>query len=247
MASSDRDRPRIGLVADRRSASFGAWSDVDLAFVWTHYVEAIATAGGAPVVFPLAQCFAEDPRLALDAVDGLVLAGGRDLDAASYGEVPNAANEPGDPLRDRIELAVATEALARDLPILGVCRGMQLLNLALGGGIDQHLEDPERLHRGEPGVFIDHQVEAVPGTRVAAIIGRATAVRSHHHQGVAPLARRFLASAHSPDGLIEAAEVGDREFCVGVLWHPEENLAGGGLRLYEALVEAARAGSRVLA
>jgi len=243
-----RERPRIGLVADRRTASFGAWRDVDLGFVWTHYVEAIAAAGGAPVVFPLADCYAEAPELALDAVDGLVLAGGRDLDAATYGEASHPANEPGDPLRDRIELAVAKAALAGDLPVLGVCRGMQLLNIALGGGVAQHLEDPERLHRGEPGTFVDHDVEAVAGTRLASIIGgEATAVRSHHHQGVTPLAERLVASAHSGDGLVEAAEAADRDFCVAVLWHPEEDLAGGGLRLYEALVEAARGRSKVSA
>lgn len=243
----ERGRPRIGLVADRRSASFGAWSDVDLAFVWSHYVAAIGAAGGAPVIFPLAECYAEDPALALDAVDGLVLAGGRDLEAATYGEEPDPANEPGDPLRDRIELAVAELALARDLPVLGVCRGMQLLNIVLGGGIAQHLEDPERIHRGEPGTFVEHPVDAVAGTRTAAILGAPNPVRSHHHQGVEPLAERFVASAHSPDGLIEAAEVADRSFCVAVLWHPEEDLAGGGLRLYEALVDAARAGSKVSA
>jgi putative glutamine amidotransferase len=244
----DCDRPRIGLVADRRSASFGAWSDVDLAFAWTHYVAAIDAAGGAPLIFPLAECFAEAPELALDPIDGLVLAGGRDLEAATYGEQPDPANEPGDPLRDRIELALAELALERDLPVLGVCRGMQLLNIALGGGIAQHLADPERIHRGEPGTFVEHPVEPVADTRLAAILGGAeVAVRSHHHQGVEPLAPRFRASAHSPDGLVEAAEVEDQGFCVAVLWHPEEDLAGGGLRLYEALVEAARAGSKVSA
>lgn len=235
-------------MADRRTASFGAWTDVDLAFVWTHYVEAVSEAGGAPVVFPVAGCYAETPELALDAVDGLLLTGGRDLDAASYGEQADPANEPGDPLRDRIELAVARLALERDLPTLGVCRGMQLLNVCLDGGIEQHLADPERIHRGQPGEFVDHEVEAVPETRVASILGPdPIAVRSHHHQGIAPLAARFLASAHSPDGLVEAAEVSDREFCVAVLWHPEENLAGGGLSLYEALVDAARSSARVAA
>ena len=240
MDDQDQDSPRIGLVADRRTASFGAWTDVDLAFAWTHYVEAIAGAGGAPVIFPLARCYADDPALALDVVDGLLLAGGRDLDAASYGEEAHPANEAGDPLRDQIELALATEALERDLPTLGVCRGMQLLNVALGGGIEQHLEDPDRLHRGEPGTFVEHDVNAAEGSRLARIVGERAIVRSHHHQGVTPLAGRFQASAFAPDGLVEAAEVNDREFCIGVLWHPEEDLPGGGDKVYEALVEAAR-------
>jgi putative glutamine amidotransferase len=231
------------LVADRRSASFGAWTDVDLAFVWTHYVEAIDGAGGVPVVFPLVHAYADHPAPALDVVDGLLLAGGRDLDAASYGEEAHPANEAGDPLRDRIELAVAAAALERDLPTLGVCRGMQVLNVVLGGGIDQHLSDPDRLHRGEPGTFVGHDVEIAAETRLAAILGETAPVRSHHHQGVAPLAGRFTASAHAADGLVEAAEVDDREFCLGVLWHPEEDLPGGGDKLYGALVEAARRSS----
>jgi putative glutamine amidotransferase len=242
MPGTDQDRPRIGLVADRRTASFGAWKDVDLALVWTHYVEAIVEAGGAPVVFPLAECYAAAPELVLDPVDGLLLTGGRDLDAASYGEPADPANEPGDPLRDRIELAVARAALERDMPTLGVCRGMQVLSIALGGGIEQHLADPDGIHRGEPGAFVGHEVEIVPETRLSSILGETSAVvRSHHHQGIAPLADRFTATAHSSDGLVEAVEVADREFCVAVLWHPEEDLRGGGLKLYEALVEAAGA------
>jgi putative glutamine amidotransferase len=228
------------LVADRRAASFGAWEDIDLALVWTHYVDAISEAGGAPVVFPLAECYAESPNLALDVVDGLLLAGGRDLDAGSYNAEPHPENESGDPLRDRIELAFAATALKRDLPTLGVCRGMQVLNIALGGGIDQHLGDPDGIHRGEPGAFVGHDVDVVASTRLASILGETATVRSHHHQGVAPLAERFTASAHAADGLVEAAEVGDRDFCVAVLWHPEEDLPGGGLQLYEALVVAAR-------
>jgi putative glutamine amidotransferase len=235
------DRPRIGLVADRREASFGAWRDIDLNFVWTHYVDAIDQAGGAPMVFPRALAYAEAPELALDVIDGLLLAGGRDLNASSYGAEAHPENESADPLRDRIELALAAAAVERDLPTLGVCRGMQVLNVALGGGIEQHLDDPEGIHRGAPGAFIAHGVDVAPGSRLASILGETAEVRSHHHQGVAPLADRFTASAHAADGVVEAAEVSDREFCLGVLWHPEEDLPGGGAQLYEALVEAARA------
>ncbi|MDQ4071957.1 MAG: gamma-glutamyl-gamma-aminobutyrate hydrolase family protein, partial [Actinomycetota bacterium] len=175
------------------------------------------------------------------AVDGLLLTGGRDIDARSYGARAHPANEPGDPLRDRVELAAAELALERELPILGVCRGLQLLNVLLGGGIEQHLADPERLHRGAPGTFVTHPVDPVPGSRLASLLGEGRAeVRSHHHQGVAPLANRLVAAAHSPDGLLEAAEGDADAFCVGVLWHPEEDLEGGGLRLYEGLVAAAR-------
>jgi putative glutamine amidotransferase len=234
------DRPRIGLVADRREASFGAWADVELDSVWTHYVEAIVQAGGAPVVFPLAEAYADAPELALDIIDGLLLAGGRDLNASSYGAEPHPETEGADPLRDRIELAFATAAIERDLPTLGVCRGMQVLNVALGGGIEQHLADPEGIHRGPPGAFVGHDVDVEAGSRLGSILGDRAEVRSHHHQGVATLADRFTPSAHAADGVVEAAEVADREFCLAVLWHPEEDLRGGGARLYEALVEAAR-------
>ena len=237
-----RDQVRIGVVADRRTAGFGAWRDVELSLVWNHYVEALTRAGAAPVVFPASECYAEAPELALELVDGLLLTGGRDLDATAYGEQPNPENEPGDPLRDRVELAIARAALARDLPTLGVCRGMQVLNVVLGGGIDQHLPDPERLHRRGPGAFVDHDVEAVGGTRLASILGsEPVTVRSHHHQGVAPLAPSLTVAARSSDGVVEGAEDPGRSFCTAVLWHPEENLDGGGLAIYEALVDSARA------
>jgi putative glutamine amidotransferase len=235
------DRPRIGLVADRREASFGAWRDISLDAVWTHYVEALTQAGGAPIVFPLAEAYAQAPELALDVIDGLLLPGGRDLNASSYGAEPNPENEAADPLRDRIELALAAAAVEHDVPTLGVCRGMQVLNVALGGGIEQHLADPQGIHRGAAGAFVSHDVEVAPGSRLAGVLGESARVRSHHHQGVGPLAERFTASAHAADGVIEAAEIADRDFCLAVLWHPEEDLAGGGAQLYAALVEAARA------
>jgi putative glutamine amidotransferase len=235
------DRPRIGLVADRREASFGAWTDIQLDLVWTHYVDAITHAGGAPMVFPLAEAYAAAPELALDVIDGLLLAGGRDLNASSYGAEAHPENESADPLRDQIELALAAAAIERDVPTLGVCRGMQVLNVALGGGIEQHLADPKRIHRGAPGAFVGHTVDVSPDTRLNSILGDTAEVRSHHHQGVGPLAERFTASAHADVGVVEAAEVADREFCIAVLWHPEEDLPGGGAQLYEALVEAARA------
>ena len=237
-------RPRIAMIADRREASFGAWRDVALAAVWAHYVEAVDAAGGLPIVIPVVEAIEEEPALALEGIDGLLLTGGRDIDASSYGADAHPSNEDGDPLRDRVELALASEALARDLPVLGVCRGMQLLNLALGGGIDQHLEDSDGIHRADPGTFVDHSIEIAAGTRLATILGDEPAeVRSHHHQGVEPLADELVVSARSPDGLVEAFEAPDRAFCVAVLWHPEENLAGGGADLYAALVAAAGGGA----
>jgi putative glutamine amidotransferase len=239
--SGGSHRPRIGMVADRRPASFGAWRDVDVTFAWGHYVDGVAGAGGAPLLFPVEECFERAPELALDAADALLLTGGRDIDAAAYGAESHPANEVGDPLRDRMEMALARLALDRGLPILGVCRGMQLLNVVCGGGIDQHLDDPDRVHRADPGAFAGHRVEPVPGTRLAEILGtEPVAVRSHHHQGIGQVADGFVVAARSDDGVTEALEAPDRAFCLSVLWHPEEDLPGGGEKLYEALVEAAR-------
>jgi putative glutamine amidotransferase len=236
------------MVADRREASFGAWRDVDVSYVWTHYVDAVAGAGGAPVIFPIADCFADAPELALDCVDGLLLTGGRDVDASAYGQDPDPHSEPGDPLRDRVEIALATAALERELPLLGVCRGMQLLNVALGGGLDQHVDDPDGLHHGGPGEFVDHDVEAAAGTKLASILGEsAWTVRSHHHQALDPLAPGLVPAARSPDGLVEAVESVDHAFCIAVLWHPEERLDEGARSLYGALVSAARNHAEVAA
>ena len=231
---------RIGIVADTRDASFGNWSEVSLSAVWSHYVVALDRGGAAPVIFPVVEAYEREPELALELVDGLLLTGGRDLDAGSYGAEPDPANEPADPLRDRVEIALARMAVERRIPVLGVCRGMHVLNVALGGGIDQHLADPDSLHRGEPGTFSSHPIEVVEGTRLEEILGgREATVRSHHHQGVEPLAPALSPSARSPDGLVEAAETRDGPYCVAVLWHPEEDLEGGGQRLYDSLIAAA--------
>ena len=230
------------MVADRRPASFGRWTDVELDFVWAQYATAVERAGGAPVVVPVAECYERGPELALDVVDGLLLTGGRDLDALAYACHQHPENDEPDAARDRVERAIAAVALERDLPILGVCRGMQLLNVIHGGGIDQHLADPDGLHRGRLGSFVRHDVTAMPDTKLGFILGPGeSAVRSHHHQGVDPVAEGFVVSARSSDGLIEAMEAVDRDFCLGVLWHPEAHLAGGGLAIYRALVAAATA------
>jgi putative glutamine amidotransferase len=240
------DRPRIALVGDTRVASFGVWRDIRISAVWSSYLEALDRAGALPVVFPVIEAYADAPELVLDLVGGVLLTGGRDIDAGSYGAEPNPANDEGDPLRDRLELAVARAALERDMPVLAVCRGMQVLNVALGGGIEQHLDDPDSIHR-EVGSFVSHEVETVGGSKLAGIVGERATVRSHHHQGVEPLAGPLALAARSPDGLVEAAEAPDRSFCVAVLWHPEEDLDGGGADIYEAFVDAAADRRRALA
>lgn len=232
------------MLGDRRTASYGSWRDVELCFVWEHYIDAVSGAGAAAVIFPPEPWLVADPDLMLDAVDGVLLTGGRDIDASVYGSAPHPSNEPGDADRDRVELALTRAALERGTPILAVCRGMQLLNLVRGGGIEQHLDDPGSIHRGASGAFVEHRVDPQPGTRLAAILGGdPVEVRSHHHQGLAKLGDGLTIGARSPDGVVEAVEVTAPErFCVAVLWHPEEDLAGGGGALYGALVDAAAAG-----
>jgi putative glutamine amidotransferase len=242
---SERELVRIAMVADTRAATFGAWRDVRLSAVWSNYVDAVDRAGGAPVIFPVLEAYASDPGLVLDLADGLLLTGGRDLDASSYGAEVHPENEVGDTLRDQMELALAAEAVDAEMPVLGVCRGMQVLNVALGGGIEQHLADPDRLHRAQ-GAFTTHTVAPVAGTRFAEIAGSNPApVRSHHHQGVEPLAESLIASAHSPDGLVEAVEAPGDAYCVAVLWHPEQDLEAGGQAVYDSLVAAASARRKV--
>ena len=229
----------IGLVGDARPAHFGVWRDVGVCLVWSHYVEAISRSGGAALIAPPELHLAEHPELLLDRIDGLLLTGGRDLDAAGFGADPHPANDEGDRIRDGAERTLAEVALDRGLPLLGVCRGMQLLNLIAGGGIDQHLDDPDGIHRGEPGEFVSHAIEVVKGTSLESILGPApAAIRSHHHQGLSDVGAGMRVSARAPDGLVEAFEREGEGFCLAVLWHPEEDLDGGGLGLYEALVAA---------
>ena len=205
---------RIGIVADTRDASFGPWADVEPERGLVALRRGARRApAAAPVIFPVVEAYARRSRSSPSTlVDGLLLTGGRDLDAGSYGAEPDPANDRSDPLRDRVELALGRLAVERRLPVLGgLPRACTLLNVALGGGIDQHLADPDGVHRGEPGTFTSHPVEVVAGTRLQSIIGAGEAtVRSHHHQGVAPLADGLRAAAHSPDGLVEAAEIDRR-------------------------------------
>lgn len=228
------------MIADRRAASFGSWRDVEIGFVWAHYLEAVAQAGGAPTMIPALDLYGDDPELALEGIDALLLTGGRDIGADLYDAEPHPANEEPDPVRDRVEAAIARRALELDRPVLGVCRGMQLINLIRGGGLEQHLTDPDGLHRGTPGEFVGHPVSLKPGSRIAEALGaEAVEVRSHHHQGLGELGAGLTATGLASDGVVEAVESSQHDFCLAVLWHPEEDLPGGGLRVYRALVEAA--------
>jgi putative glutamine amidotransferase len=229
-------RPLIGITAYADRVSWGVW-DVPAAVIPLSYVRAVEHAGGRPLLVPPSE---EGVEETLDGLDGLVFSGGSDLDPALYGAPPHPETNGVRPERDRAELALLEGALARDMPVLAVCRGMEVLNIARGGDLVQHLPDiiGDERHRHTPGVFADHDVELKPGSRVQQHLGDRAPVKSHHHQGVGQLGEGLVEVAWADDGTIEALEDTTRRFALGVLWHPEE---GEDFALFAALVEEARA------
>jgi putative glutamine amidotransferase len=198
-------------------------------------VQAVEQAGGRPVLIPPSE---DGVVETLAAVDGLVFSGGSDLDPDLYDDEPHEATAGVVPERDRAELALLEAALARDMPVLAVCRGSQVLNVARGGDLVQHLPDVvgDDKHKHTPGTFADHDVTLEPGTRLAELLGDRAAVKSHHHQGFGRVGRGLRVAAHAEDGTVEAVEDPSHRFALGVLWHPE---AGGDRKLFEELVGAA--------
>ncbi|MCD6015220.1 MAG: peptidase [Solirubrobacterales bacterium] len=213
----------IGISAAIESARWAVWQDVETNISQRTYSVGVADAGGLPVILPASESGERAPDELLDLLDGIVLAGGADIDPAAYGAVADPRTVGFRAERDRFELALARRALERDLPVLGVCRGMELLNVACGGTLDQHLADVET-HLHTPGRFSDHEVRLEPGSLAARAVGRErAAVRSHHHQGVAKLGRGVVASGWAePGGAVEAIEIPDSRWALGVLWHAEE-------------------------
>jgi putative glutamine amidotransferase len=217
-------RPVIGICAAIESAAWGVWRDVEVNISQRNYSVGVSEAGGLPLLLPADDPGAEAPEGVLDLLDGLVLSGGSDLDPATYGAEPAPETTGFRHGRDRFELALARRALARDLPVLGICRGMELLNVACGGTLNQHLADAE-LHLHTPGQFSDHQVRLEPGSLAARAVGaERISVRSHHHQGIGRLGDGLVASGWADPGeTIEAIERPDRAWALGVLWHTEED------------------------
>ena len=228
-------RPLIGITTYVEHASWGHWDNVEAALIPYDYVRAVERAGGRAVLVP-----PDDSGIAdvLDALDGLVFSGGNDLEPSVYGADAHDATGGTNPERDRGELALLEAALARDLPVLAICRGSQVLNVARGGEIEQHLPDRlgDEVHRQVPGTFGEHGVDVLPETKLAGIVGPRVAVKSHHHQGFDRLGDGLRESARAEDGTVEGVEDPTRTFALGVLWHPEEDEDKA---LFEALVAAA--------
>jgi putative glutamine amidotransferase len=219
-------RPVIGICTALERARWGMW-DQEAVLLPRSYVEAVQHAGGLVLMLPPDAQLLEDPGELLELLDGLVLAGGADIDPGSYGESAHPETLNTVPERDRFEIALVRAAIERDLPVLGICRGMQLINVAYGGTLLQHL--PERFghheHLRVPGSFdgADHDVDLVEGSLAAHAAGETRhATKSHHHQGVDRLGEGLQISGCSTiDGLPEAIEMPDRRFVLGVQWHPE--------------------------
>jgi putative glutamine amidotransferase len=229
-------RPVIGITTYAEEATWGGWTE-PAAFIPLAYVRAVERAGGRPLLVPPSEDGMEET---LEALDGIIFSGGGDLDPETYGAEAHPETHEVSPERDSAELALLQAALARDMPVLAVCRGSQVLNVSRGGDLVQHL--PEIVghdrHRHEEPIMADHDVTVDTDSRLGAILGETAPVKSSHHQGFGRLGEGLRESAWAEDGTVEAVEDPSHRFALGVLWHPEE---GEDYTLFKALVEEAAA------
>ncbi len=233
-------RPLIGITTYGRDEN-------NRFYLRAEYTEAIRRAGGLPVLLPPGEPHWEELFLRLN---GLLLAGGGDIDPVHYGGVHHPAIQRVDPERDQVELALAKKAVAAQLPTLGICRGSQLINVALGGTLIEHLPDEvgdSVPHRLVPGQYTRHPVKVAPGSRLASTLGQAETVgASSHHQAIRTAAPSLVVVAHADDGIIEAVEMAGHPWLVAVQWHPEITAAEDPAqqRLFDAFVKAAAKSSQ---
>jgi putative glutamine amidotransferase len=234
-------RPAIGLCTAFERARWSVW-DQPAALLPFNYITALQRAGALAVMIPPDAALVEHPDDALDLIDGLVLAGGADIDPASYGHEAHPLTVDTVPARDAAEIALVRAAIERDIPVLGICRGMQLINVACGGTLVQHLPDVvgHEEHRRVIGSFdgSDHEVVLAEGSLAAIAAGEATHVTmSHHHQAVDALGEGLVVSGTSSfDQFPEAIEMPGRTFVLGVQWHPEADASSS---VIQTLVQAA--------
>jgi putative glutamine amidotransferase len=228
-------RPLIGITSYAEEIRWGVWTE-EAALVPLAYVRAVEEAGGRPLVVPPSGDGVEET---LAALDGVVFSGGGDLDPELYGAEPHDETDVPRQERDAAELHLLEAALERDMPVLAICRGSQLLNVARGGDLVQHL--PEEVgheqHRHEPGSFSEHDVKVAADSRLGGLLGDRAPVKSHHHQGYGRIGSGLREVAWAEDGVVEGLEDADKRFALGVLWHPEE---GEDFVLFKGLVDEAR-------
>jgi gamma-glutamyl-gamma-aminobutyrate hydrolase PuuD len=234
VASSDFKRPRIGITTYLEPTIWGVW-ERDAALLPRVYLDAVVAAGGVPLLLPPVGTDAA----VLDVLDGLIVAGGCDVDPSSYDATPHPETVDTRPGRDEHEKVLIRGALDRDLPLLAICRGLQMLNVTLGGTLQQHLPDvvAHDEHRPSPAVFGTTEVKVEPDTLTGRLFGERTSVHCYHHQAIDVVAPGLRVTARAGDGTVEAAEVDGHDFAIGVQWHPEEN--PDDLRLFTALTAAA--------
>ena len=229
-------RPVIGVTTYAEDATWGNWTE-PAALVPLAYVRAVDLAGGRPLLIPPVENGIDET---LDALDAIIFSGGGDLDPDTYGAETHPETKEVRPERDSAELALLQAALGRDMPVLAVCRGSQLLNVSRGGDLVQHLPEivGHDCHRHEHGLMADHSVRVEADSRLGSILGDTAPVKSSHHQGFGRIGDGLRESAWAEDGTIEAVEDPSSRFALGVLWHPEE---GEDYALFAALVEEAAA------
>jgi len=232
-------RPLIGLTTYLQRAQTGVW-DVPAVFLQKAYLNAVNAAGGIAVLLPPQPVDADVAGRVLDGVEGLIVTGGRDIDPSRYGAEPHPSTEVPAHDRDAWEFALLSGALRRRVPVLGICRGAQVLNVACGGTLHQNLPDElgHNHHQQGNGVFGTSTVRTAPGSRIATLIGDTTQVKCYHRQAIDRLGEGLLVSARDNEGVVEAVELTGDDFVVAVQWHPEET--PDDLRLFAGLVDAAR-------
>ncbi|TMK77150.1 MAG: gamma-glutamyl-gamma-aminobutyrate hydrolase family protein [Actinobacteria bacterium] len=228
-------KPVVGITSyTEEDVRWGAWEEA-AALVPLAYVRSIERAGGRPLLVPPSEDAIEET---LAVLDGILFSGGSDLDPGLYAAEPHPETTEVRKERDRAEMALLRAALERDMPVLAVCRGSQVLNVARGGDLNQHLPDSlgHDVHRPVKGEWADHEVRLERASRVGGLLGERAPVKSHHHQGYGRIGEGLRETAWADDGTVEALEDPAKRFAVGVLWHPEE---GEDMALFKALVEEA--------
>jgi putative glutamine amidotransferase len=229
--------PVIGITTYRQPADWGTWRRIPADLLPASYARSVSAAGGVPVLVPPLRSAAEADALA-ERLDGLIIAGGADVSPARYGQAPDPAVTAWSDDRDASELWLLDAANERALPVLGICRGMQLMAVHAGGTLDQHTPDLVGDDRHSPGgdAYGDVAVTTVEGSLLRSLVGQSLQVRCHHHQSIAA-APGYEVSARAADGTVEAMELPGTRFCLAVQWHPETLDDVG---LVAALVDAAR-------